>query len=74
MINVHASCVDKAPWPQNTFVRTVPKIEYYAVVSAGMVAVKFRHKGLWEWTKQDFKPLEEATELFMIEVISESWF
>jgi histone H3/H4 len=35
---------------------------------------KFHDKGPWEWIKQALKILEEALELYMVEVIAEASF
>jgi lipoate synthase len=55
-------------------VRTVHEIEPHYVVTSGIVVDDFRDKGPREWTKQALKTLEEATELYMVEVIAESSF
>ena len=55
-------------------VRTVRKIEYYDVISSGIFADKLRHIGPREWAKQAVLTLEEATELYIIMVIAESFF
>jgi hypothetical protein len=55
-------------------VHTVHEIEHYEVVSSGIFVDDFRDKGPREWTKQALKTLEEATELYMVEVIAESSF
>ena len=53
---------------------TVRKIQHHYVVRSGIFADEFRHKGPQEWTNQDLKTLEEATELYMVEVIAEASF
>jgi len=56
------------------FVRTGREIDRHDVVSPGILADEFRDKGLREWTKQAIKTLDEATELYMVEVIAAASF
>jgi len=56
------------------FVRTVPGIKHYDVVSRGILADEFRDNGPREWIKQASKTLEEATDSYMVEVIAKSSF
>jgi Zn-finger protein len=64
----------KPLWSMKACVRTVHEIEHHDVVSLGILVDEFRDKGPREWTKQALKTLEEATELYMVEVIAESSF
>jgi histone H3/H4 len=57
-----------------TFVRMVREIEQHDVISSGIFGDEFRDKGHREWTKQALKSLEEATESYMVQVISEALF
>jgi len=50
----------------------VREMEHHDVVSSGIVADEFRDKGPREWTTQALNTLEEATELYMVEVIAEA--
>ena len=52
----------------------VYEIEHHAVVSSGIFAYKFRHKGPRDWTKQALKTLKEATDSYMVKVIAEASF
>jgi len=45
------------------------KLNITMIVSSGIFADEFRDKRPREWTKQALKTLEEATELYMVEVI-----
>jgi len=45
------------------------KLNITMFVSSGIFADEFRDKRPREWTKQAVKTLEEATELYMVEVI-----
>jgi len=54
------------------FVRTVSEIKCCDVVSSGIVADEFRDNHPCEWTKQALISLEEATEVYMVEVFAES--
>jgi hypothetical protein len=56
------------------FVRAVHEVEHHNVVRFGIFGDEFLDKVLQEWTKQAFKPLEEATESDMVEVIAEASF
>ena len=62
----------KPPWSTKAFVRTVPEIKPHDDISCGIFADIFRDKRLWEWINQDSITLEEATDVYMVEVIAES--
>jgi len=49
-------------------------MQHHDVVSCGIVADEFGDKGPQEWTTKALKTLEEATELYMVEVIANSSF
>jgi len=66
------SCNGKSQWSTKAFVYTVREIEHHDVVSSGIFTDEYCDKHPWEWTKQAVKTLEEATELYMIEVIPRS--
>jgi len=51
-----------------------PKLNIKDVVTSGISADEFRENGPWEENKQDLNTLEEATELYIVEVIPESSF
>jgi hypothetical protein len=53
------------------FVRTVREIEHHDVVSCWISSDEFPDKHPREWTKQALLTLEEATEVYMVEVIAE---
>lgn len=58
------------PWSTKAFVRTVREIEHHDVVNSGVFANEFADKRPREWTRSSLKALEEATEEYMIEVMS----
>jgi len=62
----------KPPWLTQTFVRTLHEIDHHDVVSSGIIADKFPGKLPCDWTKQVLFPLEEATEVYMVEVFTKS--
>jgi hypothetical protein len=53
------------------FFRTVRNIEHHDVVSSGILVDEFPDEHPGEWTKQALITLEEATEVYMVEVIAE---
>jgi len=59
-------------WSTKAFVRTVREIEHHDVVSSGMFADKVRDTRPREWTKEASNTLEEASESYMVQVISGS--
>jgi len=60
------------PWSTKAFLRTVRKIEHRDVVRSGIFADEFSDKNLREWTNQALSTLQDATEMYMVEVIAES--
>jgi len=52
-------------------VRTVHEITHHDEVSSGIFADEFSDKHPRQWTKQAFITLEEATEVYIVEVIAE---
>jgi hypothetical protein len=50
------------------------EIEHHDVLSSGIFADEFRHKGPRECTKQALTTLDEATQSYMVEVIVEDTF
>ena len=64
----HASKAGKAPWSTKAFMRTVREIEHHKVVCAGIFADMFKDKIPMDWTHQVMKMLEEAAELYIIDV------
>ena len=54
------------------FIWTVHEDEHHDDVSSGIFADKFGDKHPQEWTKQALNSLEGATELYMVEVTSDS--
>jgi len=52
------------------FAHTVHKIDHHDVVSSGIFADEFFDKHPCEWTMQALITLEEATEVYMVEVIA----
>jgi len=62
----------KPPWSTKAFVRTVREIKHHDVVSTGIFADEFGDKNPWEWTKQRLTTLEDAMEVYMVEVMAES--
>jgi len=62
----------KPPWLTNALACTVCKIEHHDAVSSGIFAYEFHPNPSWEWMKQAFITLMEATETYMVEVIAES--
>jgi len=61
----------KPPWSTKAFICTVHEIKHHDVVSSGIFADEFPDKYPQEWTKQVLITLEEATEVYMIEVTAE---
>ena len=59
------------PWPTKAFVRTVREIKHHDVVSSGILADAFPDKRLRDWMKLGLITLEEATEVYMVEVTAE---
>jgi len=49
-------------------------MEHHNLISSGIFSENFRDKGSREWTEEAWKTLEEATELYMVEVIADSSF
>jgi len=72
---LHNQCIAarnrEPPWSTTSFVRTVCKIEHHDVISTGIFAVGFPDKRPREWTKQALITLEEAMEVYMVEVTAE---
>jgi len=64
----------KPPWSTKESVHTVHDIEHHEVVSSLTVKYKFRDKCAHQCTKQALNAFEEATELYMAEVIAKSHF
>jgi hypothetical protein len=62
----------KPPWSTKILISTVRKIKKHDVICSGTFASEFPEKHLLEWTKLALKPIEEATESCMGEVIDES--
>jgi len=62
----------KPTWPSKAFLRTVCEIEHHDVVSSGILAHDFPDKHPCKWTGQALITLEEATEVYMVQVIAES--
>jgi hypothetical protein len=52
-------------------VRTVREIKHHDVVSSGIFADEFPDKHPHEWSKEALTMLEEATEVYMVEVTAE---
>jgi hypothetical protein len=48
-------------------------MEHHDVICPGISADECGDKRLQKWTKQDLIKLEEATEVYMVEVIAESY-
>ena len=60
------------PWSAKGFIITVREIEHQDVVSSGLVIEELSDNNPWEWTKQASTTLEEATEMYKVEVQAES--
>jgi hypothetical protein len=60
----------KPPGSTKAFVHTVQEIKHHDVVSCGIFAVEFPDKCPCDWTKQALITLEQATEVYMVEVIA----
>jgi len=71
---MNAACNGKPPCSTKAFLRTVCEVEHHDVISCGMFADEFRDKGPLEWTIQALLTLEEATKMYMFEVIAKSSF
>jgi len=61
---------EKPPWSTKTFVCTVCEMEHHYVATSGIFAEEFPDKYPHEWMKQALITLEEATEVYMVEVIA----
>jgi len=59
-------------WSTKAIVSTVREIEHHDAVSSGIFADKFRDKRPQEWTQQALQTLEEATGLYLVDVIAKS--
>jgi len=46
-------------------------MEYDDVISSGIFTDEFCDKGPWEWMNQDLITVEEAMEVYIIEVVAE---
>ena len=69
---VRAASDGKPPWPTKAFVRTVRTIKHHEVVSSAISADEFSDKNPGESTRQALTTSEDATEAYMVEVITES--
>jgi len=67
-----ASPIGKCPWSTKSFVLTVGGIERNDVARSGIFADGFCDKHPREWTKHALITLDEATEVYMVEVIAQS--
>jgi len=54
------------------FVRSVREMEHHDVVSSGIPADEIIDKNPREWTKQALTTLEDATEVYMVQVMAKS--
>ena len=66
----HASRDCQAPWSKKAFIRTIREIEHHDVVCSGIFADSFPDKLPLGWSKGAVTAIEEAAELYMIEVIT----
>jgi hypothetical protein len=66
------ACNITPSWSTKIFISTVRKIKKHDVICSGTFASEFPEKPLLEWTKLALKPIQEATESCMVEVIDES--
>jgi len=62
----------KPPWSTKAFVRTVCGIKHSDAFGSGISAYEFRDRNPREGTKQALTLLEDATEVYMVEVLAES--
>jgi len=62
----------KHPWSIKECVHTVHKMEHYDVISPGIFGDEFADTHPHEWTKQSSTTLEETTEAYMVEIITDS--
>lgn len=53
---------------------TVCKIENHDGIRSGISADEFCHKGPLEWSKEVLNTIEDARDMYIIEVIAESHF
>ena len=63
---------EKHPWSTRTFVSKVREIIHHDVVSYGIFADQFPEMHPREWKKQALITLEEATEVYMVEILATS--
>ena len=61
----------KSLWSINAFVRTVRDIEHHDVVRCAILADELPDKRPRQWIKQAVITLQEATEVYMVEVTAE---
>jgi len=60
----------KPPWSTKAILRKVHEIEHHDVVSSEIFADEIRDKHPRDWMKQSSIALEEATEVYMVEVMA----
>jgi len=60
----------KPPWLTKAFVCKVREIEHHHAVSSGIYADELSDKNPGEWTIQASTTLEDAMEVYMVEVIA----
>jgi len=60
------------PWSTEAFFRTVREIGHCDVLSSGIMEDEVWYKSPQEWTKRALNTVEEAMELYMVQVIAES--
>jgi hypothetical protein len=58
------------PWSTKAFVRTVCEIEHHDIVFSGVLADEFSDERSPEWIRGASHAVEEATEEYMIEVLT----
>jgi hypothetical protein len=59
----------KPPWSTKAFFCTFHKIEHDDVVSYLIFADECSDKDLWKWTTLALITIEEATKVYMVEVV-----
>jgi len=67
-----AACNRKPPWPRKAIIHAFCEIVHCDIVSSGRFADKFRDKCPQECGNQASNTIEDAPEVYMVEVITES--
>jgi len=64
----------KLPSSTKAFVCKVQEIDHHDVFNSGIFAHELRDRSPWEWTKQTLNTLEDAMDVYMVEITAKSHF